>query len=196
MGRRGPKPEPAAVKDAKGNPGRRRVGRDQVTEGEAKATAATPAAVSHPSWLDKVGLEIWGRLAPRLMGQKLLTQLDAEAFARYCDNYARWLKARRAVNRHGETYVTESAHGKMRRLDPRFIVLSRLERELQAAEASFGLNPAERQRIFAQRAAGAGGGQANLPLGGDEGRPQPPATAAPAPAPVPSAPTRAVNFLN
>jgi P27 family predicted phage terminase small subunit len=107
-----------------------------------------------PAWLKKDGLQIWERLAPALRAQKLLTRTDAEAFARYCRNFARWLKVQKELDKHGETYESPGQFGnKMRRITPDFMVADRIERQLLAAEDRFGLNPAERQRIFAARAA-------------------------------------------
>ena len=51
----------------------------------------------------------------------------------------------------GETYESESAHGKLKRAHPAFLIGDRLARLLEAQESVFGLNPAERQRIFAAR---------------------------------------------
>jgi P27 family predicted phage terminase small subunit len=150
MGRRGPKPEPAAVKLQKGS-SRRPVGADPQ---DAPNTAAKVAA---PSWLKGGGLEIWTRLAPRLSGMNLLTPIDAETFGRYCRNFARWFKMQLVLDEEGETYESESAHGKLKRAHPAFLISDRLERQLNQAEANFGLNPAERQRIFAARAAAAAG---------------------------------------
>ncbi|MGF7161274.1 P27 family predicted phage terminase small subunit [Rhodoligotrophos appendicifer] len=149
--RRGPKPEPASVKLAKGNSGRRPIG----AEAEVKDDAAAKAAVSPPAWLKKDGLVVWNRIAPRIMKLKLLSVADSETFARYCRNFARWLRMQETLDREGETYESESAHGKLKRAHPAFLIGDRLERQLLAAEANFGLNPAERQRIFAARA-GAG----------------------------------------
>jgi hypothetical protein len=53
----------------------------------------------------------------------------------------------------GMIYEIETASGKVRRADPSFMMADRLDRRLEAFEDRFGLNPAERQRIFAQRAA-------------------------------------------
>ena len=51
----------------------------------------------------------------------------------------------------GETYESESNHGKLKRVNPAFLIGDRLARLLETQEAVFGLNPAERQRIFASR---------------------------------------------
>lgn len=191
MGRRGPKPEPAAVKEAKGKPGRRPIGSDPVPE------TAQPVRIDVPDWLAGGGLEVWQRLAPRLTALKLLTPTDAETFARYCKNFARWLMMQKRLDDMGEIYEIETASGVVRRADPAFVIGDRLERQLVSAEAVFGLNPAERQRIYAGRAAGAGAGAGDRDLFGN---PHTPANSgkgkgAAANAPAPSRPKSAVGFL-
>lgn len=179
MGRRGPKPEPAAVKLQKGS-SRRPIG-------EAPAQPAAEPKVAAPAWLKGDGLKVWKRLAPQLIGMKLLARIDAETFARYCKNFARWHKMQRVLDREGETYESESQHGKLKRAHPAYLVADRLERQLVSAEANFGLNPAERQRLFAARAAALAGGQGELPGMGQ-----------PKPAGAPSAPGKsdsAVGYL-
>jgi P27 family predicted phage terminase small subunit len=109
-------------------------------------------AVSVPSWLVKDGLAIWNKLAPRLVAMKLLTEADAPAFARYCKHYARWLKLQRRLDKDGDIYEIVTASGTVRRADPAFTMADRLDRMMLALEDRFGLNPAERQRIFAARA--------------------------------------------
>jgi P27 family predicted phage terminase small subunit len=146
MARRGPKPEPASVKLAKGNPGRRPVGADPVIIDDSGGS------VSPPAWLKGDGLIIWQRIAPRLVAMKLLGPLDAEPFGRYCQNFARWVKMQKILDK-GEFYESESQHGKLKRIEPAFTIADRLEKHLAAAEDRFGLNPSERQRIFAARAA-------------------------------------------
>ena len=148
MGRRGPKPQPAVVKQAKGNPGHRPVGADAVED----AAATAVAGVTPPTWLKSGGLEVWKRMAPRLIAQRLLSQIDAETFARYCRNFSRWHKMQAIVDKNKEFYESESQHGKLWRIHPAFSIAERLEKNLMAAEDRFGLNPAERQRIFAARA--------------------------------------------
>ena len=157
MGRRGPKPEPASVKLAKGNSGRRPIGADASEEQQEKNIAIAPGVIP-PTWLKTDGLRVWKRLAPRLIAQKLLFQIDAETFARYCKNFARWLKMQQRLDKMGEIYEIETASGTVRRADPAYMIADRLERQLLSAEANFGINPAERQRLFAARAASSFGG--------------------------------------
>ena len=140
----GRKPAPAVVKEAKGNPGRRPVGSDPVDTSQT-------GGVAPPVWLKGEGLKVWNRLAPNVARLKLLTPVDAESFARYCRNLSRWLKMQDVLDKEGETYESESAHGKLKRAHPAFLIGDRLARLLESQEAVFGLNPAERQRIFAAR---------------------------------------------
>jgi P27 family predicted phage terminase small subunit len=147
MGRRGPKPQPAVIRQRKGNPGHRPIGADP-----APAAGAGVAALAPPQWLKKRGLTVWHRIAPRLISLKLLTPADVDTFGRYCRNFARWLIAQEAIDKEGETYESESLHGKLKRIHPAFLIADRVERQLLAAEDRFGLNPAERQRLFAARA--------------------------------------------
>lgn len=193
MGRRGPKPEPAAVKKAKGNSGRRPIGEDPKVE-DAKPEVSATASVVPPTWLKDGGLDVWNRLAPRLIAMKLLTQLDAETFGRYCRNFSRWLKMQERLDDKGEVYEIETASGIVRRYEPAFAIADRLERQLSAAEANFGLNPAERQRLYAARAAGAGAGAGDLfgDNGQRKGEDRPSAAQN---APAPARPTSAVGFL-
>jgi P27 family predicted phage terminase small subunit len=128
-----------------------------------------------PAWLKGEGLEIWRKRAPMLRAARLLQAADELVFARYCRNFADWLDARKKLDKQGFTYEASTTHGgQLRRVDPLFMVADRLERQLLAIEDRFGMNPAERQRIMAQRAAGAGQGQ--LPL--DDPRAGDPATPA------------------
>lgn len=157
---RGPKPVPAGIADQKKAV---RSKREKPKAAQA-AEAATPLAdaaprteatsLDAPVWLEGEGLAAWHRLAPRLIQMRLLQLADVETFARYCRNFARWLKLQRALDTDGETYETASKHmdGKLLRANPAFMVSDRLERMLLATEDRFGMNPAERQRIMMGRA--------------------------------------------
>jgi P27 family predicted phage terminase small subunit len=201
MGRRGPKPEPAAIKEQKAS-SRRPIGKDPVVVDGADEAAPKASRVEAPEWLKKDGLAVWNRLAPRLIGMNLLGQADAETFARYCRNFARWFKMQKVLDEEGEVYETETyGNGEtdrrsvLKRAHPAYLIADRLERQLNAAEANFGLNPAERQRIFAARAAGASSGAPDL-FSGQAPRPSAPSAAAKGAGQVPPAKAKsAVGFL-
>lgn len=155
---RGRNPQPAAIKEAKGNPGKRPI---------AKETDIRDLAKGAPNWLtDKAALAIWAELHGELTRIKLLRATDANAFARYCRNVAHWIAVTKVLAEEGDTYVTETKHGTMRRINPSFIIQERIERRLVDAEDRLGLNPAARQRILQQMASSAQ--QLQLPIEGSE----------------------------
>jgi P27 family predicted phage terminase small subunit len=119
MGRRGPKPEPASVKLAKGKSGRRPIGVDPSVEEQAKAVASA-GQIKPPAWLKTGGLVVWNRLAPRLIAQKLLFQIDAETFARYCKNFARWLDMQKRLDEMGGRVLVRRGRRRSRR-SPSFL---------------------------------------------------------------------------
>lgn len=152
MGRR---MTPAAVKEARGNPGRRPI-EAQVPEVESDARA--------PAWLNAEARGIWGRLAPELTRMNLLKATDALTFGRYCQNFALWLKAAAALDNEDLVKETSSEHVVMDRLNKNLQAMLLLDRRLTDTEDRFGLNPSDRQRIFAQRAAGGNALPGELPL--------------------------------
>lgn len=172
-GRRGPAPEPAARKRAKGNPGRRPINDEtealeagahgagfdaEPSEGGGGGESVAVPTIQPPDWLNADGLVVWNRLAPRLATMRILQLLDSDTFARYCYDFGRWVKLNRRIEGEGETYVVTSNHGTYNRAHPMLVVVDRIERRLEAYESNFALNPADRQRLFAARAAAAGAG--------------------------------------
>lgn len=174
---RGRRPSPAAVKEARGNPGRRPIG-------DTSAPALNDDALgSAPAWLDDEARAIWTKLAPDLTQMRLLARPDVATFGRYCHLFAQWLSVSAEVLKSGMVVQTTSEHVTMDRLSKHFQAQLLLDKRLTEYEDRFGLNPANRQRIFALRAAGAGGQGAQLPLD-DSPKPQAAEKATPAQGPV------------
>jgi P27 family predicted phage terminase small subunit len=149
---RGPKPKPAAIKRQRASSGR------PVVEDALPVAPVSAGAIAAPTWLKDEALEIWNGRAAALTNAKLLTEADATAFGRYCRNLARWLKMQKALDETTEIYSVTTASGTVHRPRPEFLIADRLERQLLAIEDRFGLNPSERQRIFAARANSGGTG--------------------------------------
>lgn len=141
---RGRRAEPAAVKQAKGNPGRRKI---------VDAPDAPAAPVAAPKDLSAAARKVWNQLAPELSRLKFLRPSDQQAFSRYCEHLAKWWELTKDLRKEGETYGTNSAHGSMLRVNPKFIVRERVEKRLEALEDRFGLSPAARQQILQRLAA-------------------------------------------
>lgn len=156
---RGPKPEAAEIKAAKGNPGHRAI---------PDATAAPASALTEqlvpPDWLDGPGLEMWRALLPEFLLARYIKQSDVPALARYCTNFARWIALRAQVAEQGEVIITSSAHVKdMPRVNPAAKLMHVIEAELVATESNFGRNPAARMQLAARLAIGGASPTPQLP---------------------------------
>lgn len=168
---RGRKPDTDEVQDAKGRPGKRRRSALPATTSTVSASSVQPS-----SKLSRPALAIWRTLAPDLEQMNFLRATDSPAFSRYCQTLAKYWEISTELDRDGVVYLTESAHGSMKRVNPLFLVQERLSRRLTEFEDRFGLTPAARQQIMIRLAAS----QPSLPLA-RPGDTQVPASQPPAP---------------
>ena len=82
MGRRGPPPKPTVIKLLQGNPGKRKLNRN-----EPKPDSTKPEC---PDWLKPKAKIAWRRLVRQLSKMGVLAASDRDALAAYCQTYARW----------------------------------------------------------------------------------------------------------
>jgi len=182
----GRRPKPAALREAQGNPGRRPIAASDADPVEAEAADAATGAPTLPSVAsDAVPEELvdtpdavaaWKLTAPALARMRIFRETDRNGLIRYCLKLAQYNRVRLDLaspkeQGGGEVYQTDTNHGKMWRINPRFQVLERIERSLIEYEDRYGLNPMSRQRILAAYASG----QAALPLNNPNQQPTAPA---------------------
>lgn len=74
MGKRGTKPQPAALKILNGNPGKREIPPEPKAYG----------ALEPPEFLEGIALEKWEQLAPELQRTMGAALLDSDALTMYC----------------------------------------------------------------------------------------------------------------
>lgn len=146
---KGRRPDPAAVQDAKGNPGRRPAAPKGDQAGELTLPPVKSAAPRH---LKGKPLEIWNRIAPDLVRMNLLRETDHNALAVYCETVAAYRAATNKLKNTSKVYWTKSNHGMLQRINPWFVVQQRLVKAMLDYEDRFGLSPAMRQRIQLQNA--------------------------------------------
>ena len=141
MGRRGPAPEPTALKKLRGNPGRRPLNRE-----EPAAPAGSPRC---PRWLGAEAKSAWRQLTPLLQQMGVLSLVDAHALARYCALWARWRRVEQFIEQHGEVFPIKDEEGRVRYLQqfPQVGVANKLATQLTRLEQEFGMTPSARTRI-------------------------------------------------
>jgi len=133
MGLRGPKPKPTALRALE----RSRKG----SRAEPKPLATAP---SRPAWLCAVGRAKWDQLVPELSRLGLLTLVDGDVLATYCQTWADYLWAVAELQAKGRTFASASGY-----MGPHPAVA--IQRDARAAlarlGASFGMDPASRSRF-------------------------------------------------
>lgn len=138
---RGAPPIPAAVKQARGNPGRR-----PINEREPKPAVGLPPC---PPYFGDDGRRLWGQLGAALLKLGVLTTIDGTALELLCTAYEDWRKARQVIETQGWTYETNTAHGVIVRQRPEVQQADAARKTLRALLSDFGLTPSSRSRLVA-----------------------------------------------
>jgi P27 family predicted phage terminase small subunit len=113
---------------------------------EPRPDAALPRC---PEWLDEQAKEAWGQVLPQLRQMKVLSRIDENALARYCQYWSRWRKAEDFIAKHGSVYPLKDEQGRTKCLQqfPQVAIAHKLGALLTRLEAEFGMTPSSRSRI-------------------------------------------------
>ncbi len=136
MGRRGPQPQPTALKVLRGNPGKR-----ALNTREPKADGIP----DRPKTLSAGGRRAWDRLVPQLAGMGVLARIDQDALVLWCEAWGQWERCMGIIRRKGATYEAVGVNGQVRlAVRPEVIIERGLRRDLFNHGRDFGLTPASR----------------------------------------------------
>ncbi len=137
MGKRGPKPAPAAVRRLLGNAGKRPIKPD------LPAPAGAPP-MPQRLMLEPVAVEKWNELVPILLGLGTLTTADGEALATLCEVYAATQACLLELRATGPVMRTDLGGVKPNPAGPLYRSLVALQASLMG---EFGLTPSSRVRL-------------------------------------------------
>lgn len=168
MGKRGPKPKPTAIRVLEGNP-------SNAPFNEREPKPLKIKTLEYVDWmlpgceymiadtfpLGDVTRLVWDKMAPELVRLGVLTEVDREMFARYCETFARWLKMKAFIDKNGEAhpvydYIGEkNDEGKkvvrktLKKMQPfpHVDIYKALAYELRRYEGEFGIGAASRTKI-------------------------------------------------
>lgn len=172
--------QPAAVKQAKGNPGRRKIADESDLAKPDRSPARTFAPPARFKGMRRL---LWKQLVPQLVELRLLRTTDLPAFERYVGFLAKWRDAEKLLEKAKLVQVTSSEHVQnMERVSKALMVSVMLDKRLSEIEDRFGMNPAARQSLLMKMAAA----QPSLPFG-QQGKDNKPADQPAAVTPPPSA---------
>jgi len=142
VGRRGPAPKPTALKELTGNPGKR-----TTNKREPRPVQKIPPCPKHLS--DEARKE-WRRVSKQLAQLKLVTEVDRAALAAYCQAWARWVQAEKAMAATDFKMIETTEKG-YPVLSPWFSVADKSMRQMRAFLAEFGMTPSSRSRVQAPK---------------------------------------------
>lgn len=136
---RGRKPTSTKVKERRGNPGKRKLNKDEPEFSPFNEN--TPP----PSQLNTDGKKMWAFILKELLSQGVLLQTDLEVVTNYCIAYQNRNRACKDVEKYG-TFV-ENGNGGLSK-NPAFTVLNEALKQMTTFGALLGLDPSSRQRLI------------------------------------------------
>jgi P27 family predicted phage terminase small subunit len=130
-------PKPAALKLLEGNPGHR-----QIPEQSEVVPAEAPDPPDH---LSGIALRVWKEKASDMARAGLISKLDSENFACYCEAVATWIEAKSMVARQGAVLLAPNSGFPVQ--NPYVAIANRAMEQIRTFGAEFGLSPASRTRL-------------------------------------------------
>jgi P27 family predicted phage terminase small subunit len=134
---RGRKPKPTAKKKAAGNPGKRALNNDEPDFGVI-------TNVDVPEWITGAGRDMWQRVVPLLLEQKVLQVTDLHNVEVFCTAYGTWRAAAVDVANNGPV-VAGATGGPIK--NPALTALNEAAKQMVTFGSMLGLDPASRQRL-------------------------------------------------
>ena len=106
-------------------------------------------APSCPRGLTADDKKVWKKLVPELRTLGLLTVLDGELLAVYCQTYADWLHYRQQIAKYGDMQIIRDDEGKAKYMQqsPYVGMANRSVAILKSYAAEFGFSPSSRTRL-------------------------------------------------
>ncbi len=138
---RGRRPTPTSLKVLNGNPGKR-----PLNGREPRPKSKIPPC---PSYLGDVAKAEWRRLVRELDGTGLLSGLDRDVLAAYCQAYSLWVEAVEAIQRYGT--MVKSPNG-FPMQSPYLAVLNKQAEIMHRLGSELGLSPSARTRLHVPEA--------------------------------------------
>jgi P27 family predicted phage terminase small subunit len=132
---RGRKPTPTALKLVRGNPGKR-----PLPENEPHPEAGA----AMPEWLSPEAAKHWPMIARQLDDAGVLTEMDAQALALYCEAFARWKHANEQVVRYGAVVKAPSGYPVQ---SPFLSIANKAFEQMTKLLVEFGMTPSSRSRV-------------------------------------------------
>ena len=137
--KRGPAPQATVIKLAAGNPGKRKINKN---EPQPKLAASQPP----PEWLSDYAKEKWNELVPELVRLDLLSVVDFGALEMACDAYGIWRMFRDELGHQPFRFTYQTDKGN-ELVKPDYQIMNQACQNYRAFISEFGLSPSARTRL-------------------------------------------------
>lgn len=129
---------PTELRVLRGNPSKRPFASDEPTPAPVLETQAPPEC------LDEAGKAEWRRVAPILVRNGLLTEMDVDALTTYCHAYALWKEANAKIRQFG--IVIKSPNG-YPMPSPYLAIANKAMLQMKGLMSEFGMTPSSRTHV-------------------------------------------------
>lgn len=136
-GRSGRRPKPTASKELAGNPGKRKLNKNEPD-------FALVTNIDAPEWMCPLSQEMWQRVVPSLLAEKVLCVTDLHNVEAFCTAYANWRAAQASVSQFG--IVVTSAMGSPIK-NPALTAQKEAAAQMVTFGSLLGLDPSSRSRL-------------------------------------------------
>lgn len=137
----GRKPKPLAQRSLEGNRGKR-----PLNKNEPKFSEITN--IDAPDWLDNLASQMWQRIIPELLKEKVLLSTDLHNVECFCVAYSRWRQSEQSIKLYG--IVIESGNGSLTK-NPALTAANESMMQIVKFGSSLGLSPSDRARIIGNK---------------------------------------------
>lgn len=133
----GVRPLPTALKLIQGE-----TRKERLNLAEPKPRAVAPRC---PQWLNAEARRIWRKLAPKLTRLGILTEIDGEVLAAFCNTYARYIETERRIEEEG--LILSVGENGYRQQNAAVGVSLKYLAQARAFLGELGLTPSSRARL-------------------------------------------------
>ena len=132
----GRKAQPTQLKVVRGNPGKR-----PLNENEPMPDVIIPDA---PDFLSDTAKEHWADIVVHLHDARIMTALDTDAMALYCEAYSRWVESNDNIKKFGMVVKSPSGYPMQ---TPYLSVSNKAFDQMKAIMIEFGMTPSSRSKV-------------------------------------------------
>ncbi len=137
---RGRKPKPTTLRVLQGNPGKRRLNKDEPNFGAG--------APDKPTWLDEYASEAWDYFVFHLLAARVLQKAYQHILIVACSAYSQLRKCEKFLaEKQSISYVMSTDQGDVYRPFPEVAQLNQARRQLHSACAELGVTPPSSTKV-------------------------------------------------